>query len=130
MEHFPRSNPNNIGSLGKALGTETGVETSSDKVYRSVAGEDAIADLYSSGVVRNRASAEGYASKRGEQVYWTRGADGEMHALPEGSHLIEAPHEIASERAVKAHEVTAIYAKNEQGEVEDRLEQLRARLGL
>lgn len=93
-------------------------------------GEEAIADLFNSGVVRNRGAAEGYSSPRDEKVYWTQGEEGKHHGLNDGSHLIEAPHHIAIERVVKSHEVTGIYGINENGEVEDKLNALRARLGI
>lgn len=131
MEHFPRSNPNNIGPISNLLGLgKATVPTTSDKVYRSVSGEEVISDLFTSGVVRNRASAQGYASHRDEQVYWSQGEEGKSHGISEGSHLIEAPHNIATERAVKAHEVTGIYGINEDGIVENKLEELRSRLGI
>ncbi|MBP6869082.1 MAG: hypothetical protein KBC16_03160 [Candidatus Pacebacteria bacterium] len=130
MEHFPRRNPNNIGPFGDVLKSDKGVPTTPDKVYRSVVGEEPIADLYTSGVVRNRASAQGYASPRGEKIYWTRGEEGKSHSVSDNAHLIEAPHSIAVERAVKAHEVTAIYGKDTDGSVVNRLEELRAKLGL
>jgi hypothetical protein len=131
MEHFPRTNPNNIGPISNLLGLgKATVPTSPDKVYRSVSGEEAISDLFTAGVVRNRVSAEGYPSHRDEQVYWSQGVEGKPHGINEGSHLIEAPHSIAAERAVKAHEVTGIYGINEEGVVENKLEELRARLGM
>lgn len=131
MEHFPRNNPNNIGPINDLAGLGNAkVPTSSDKVYRSVTGEEVLSDLFASGVVRNRAAATGYPSHRGEQVYWTQGEDGKSHGLNDGYHLIEAPHRIANERAVRADEVTGIYGINEDGEAENRLEALRTKLGI
>ncbi|HEY0010387.1 MAG TPA: hypothetical protein VGB97_00540 [Candidatus Paceibacterota bacterium] len=125
----PKKNPNNIGNI---MGfKDGGLPTSPDHVYRSVHGDEAIQDLFEHGEVRNRAEAQGKLDKSrwGSNVYWSRG-DGTHHFVGEGSHIIEAPHEIASERAVRADDVTGIYSRNEDGAVENKLEALRERLGI
>lgn len=107
--------------------------TTSDKVYRSVSGDDAVRDLFVHGEVRSRATALGIEAGRktsGHDVHWTHGEDGRFHHVSKGTRLIEAPHEVAVERMVTKDDVTGIYSKDEHGVVENRLEELRERLGL
>ncbi len=119
---IPEKEPNNnkvfeLMSMGKDL------LTSPDKVYRSITGNAAIADLKESGIVRNRQSAGLQENRYGKAVYWSRGGDGKYHPVPKGGYVIEAPFSIASERTVKKEDVTAIYTKNEDGQVVDTLQQ-------
>jgi hypothetical protein len=108
-------NPNSIGEL---ISVGRDIPTSPDKVYRQVNGAEAIEDLQESGVVRNKQSAGVVEKNRwGAAVYWSRGEEGRYHGVPEGSYVIEAPLSVASEREVASADVTAIYTKNERGEV-------------
>lgn len=128
MEGPPQKSPNRIGAL---VGFSQGIPTSSDKVYRSVGNEDAIADLFTHGEVRNGANSQGHSSKRwGDDVYWSRGKEGEHHIIGGESHVIEAPHDVALERRITKDDVTAIWKQSPEGEVENKLEELRARLGI
>jgi hypothetical protein len=114
-------NPNSIGelfSMGKDL------ETSPNNVYRSVIGMEAVDDLDKSGVVRNKQSAGLVKNSRwGERVFWSKGVEGGYHIVPTGTFVIEAPLSVAQERIVTKNDVTAIYSKNEQGEVFDILKE-------
>lgn len=128
MEGAPKSNPNRIGEV---ISLSKDLPTSSDKVYRHVRGDDAITDLFTHGAVRNGANAAGTSSKRwGDAVFWSKGEEGKFHNVPDGAHIIEAPHEVAVERTVTKDDVTAIYGRNADGEVENKLQELRARLGI
>ena len=114
-------NPNTIGevlNIGKDL------LTSPDKVYRSVRTKEAIEDLEHSGVVRNAQSAGVTEKSRwGERVFWSKGAEGKYHVVSKDGYVIEAPLSVAEERVVTKEDVTAIYKKNENGEVFDLLKQ-------
>lgn len=124
-----RKNPNSIGSM---LAFKEGVPTSSDKVYRSVNGDKAIHDLFEHGEIRNRAAATGALEKSrwNDTVYWSRGEDGKFHPVSEGTHVIEAPHEVATKGPVRNEDVTGIYTRTPEGEVVNQIEQIRARLGM
>lgn len=116
-----KMNPNSIGdllSIGKDL------PTFSDKVYRSVRDRDAIDDIERSGVVRNKQSAGLVEKSRwGERVFWSKGAEGKFHSVSEGGFVIEAPLSVAQERIVRREDISAIYTKNEKGEVTDILKE-------
>ncbi|MFZ2167525.1 MAG: hypothetical protein WAV50_01495 [Minisyncoccia bacterium] len=120
-----KTNPNSIGeilSIGKDL------PTSPDKVYRSVRTDEAIDDLIISDIVRNKQSAGLVEKNRwGEKVFWSRGAEGKYHAIPEGSYVIEAPLEVAADRIVRKADVTAIYTRDENGKVVDILKEKRGK---
>ncbi len=110
-------NPNSIGEL---LSLSSGIETKTGKVYRSVYGIGAVEDLMSSGVVRNAASAGVKEESRwGDRVFWSKGEDGKKHTLQKGGYVIEAPHDVASVRQVRAEDVTAVFTKIELDEVID-----------
>ncbi len=110
-------NPNNIGEL---LNFSKDLLTSPDKVYRSVRDVAAIDDIESSGVVRNKQSAGLTEKSRwGERVFWSRGKEGGYHVVQTNGFVIEAPLSVAQERAVTKEDVTAVYTKNENGEVLD-----------
>lgn len=108
-------NPNSIGellSIGKDLPTRP------DRVYRSVNTQEAIDDIETSGVVRNKQSAGLVPKSRwGERVFWSKGEEGKYHSV--NGYLIEAPLSVATERIVTREDITAIYTKNENGEVID-----------
>lgn len=110
-----KHNPNSIGeiiSIGKDL------PTTPDKVYRSVSTKDAIDDIEKSGIVRNKQSAGLVEKSRwGERVFWSRGAEGKYHNVSQNGYVIEAPLSVAQERIVTKEDITAIYTKNEDGEV-------------
>lgn len=118
-------NPN---SIGEVLSFGRDLETSPDKVYRSVGTKAAIDDLFKSGVVRNALSAGVVPESRwGEKVFWSRGQEGKYHMVSRGGFVIEAPHAVALERQVTKEDVTAIYTKNEQNEVRDILNEEKAK---
>ena len=109
-------NPNNIGNLQISLGKD--LPTSPDKVYRSVFGRAAIDDLFNCGYVRNKQSAGLVQKNRwGENVYWSRGVEGKFHNVQDGGFVIEAPFDVANQGVVKKENITAIYTRNEKGEV-------------
>ncbi len=121
-ENGEKNNPNNIGEL---LSISKDVETFPNRVYRSLRDRAAIDDLVSSGVVRNKQSAgvtEG--SRWGENVYWSRGGDGKYHNVQINGYLIEAPYNIATERQITIDDLTALYYKNEAGEISNILEEI------
>lgn len=120
-ENQEKKNPNNIGEL---LSVSRDIETSPERVYRSVQGRAAIDDLATCGVVRNKQSAGHGESRWGESVYWSRGGEGKYHILPTGGYIIEAPHNIASERQITIDDVTAIYHRTEDGEIVDVLDEV------
>ena len=131
------TNPNSIGEM---IGFNSGVPTSSENVYRSLATEEAVRDIYASEVVRSK-SAAGLQSKYGDTVYWSKGKDGKSHIVSEGTYVIEAPHSIAAEREVRHDEVTGVYTKKDsevfniledhsEESVQKRIEELRTRLGI
>ncbi|MCX6788918.1 MAG: hypothetical protein NTZ36_03525 [Candidatus Jorgensenbacteria bacterium] len=123
-----QQNPNRIGEL---LSVGTDLATSPDKVYRSVGDIGAINDLKESGIVRNAKSAGVKENSRwGDAVFWSRGRDGGYHIVSQGGFVIEAPFSVASERAVTSEDITAIYTKNEKGEVSNTLAVERASEGL
>ena len=113
--NIEKQNPNSIGemlSIGRDLLTQP------DKVYRSVATEAAIQDLENSGVVRNKQSAGLTEKSRwGEKVFWSKGKEGGYHGVQANGFVIEAPLSVAQERIVTKEDVTAVYTKNESGEV-------------
>lgn len=137
----PKSNPNRIfDTTGPFIPQNTDVPMTSDSVYRGVH-KDAVADLFESDVVRNSASAGiGNVRKYNEAVYWTKGKDGTHHNVQPNYVVLEAPHFIASERAVKSTDVIGIHEKNSEGVVENKLDhytaeheklsEVRKRLGL
>lgn len=109
-------NPNSIGevvSLGR------GLETSPDKVYRSVKDRRAIDDIRESGVVRNRESAGLGRSRWGDRVFWSRGAEGKFHMISPSTFVIEAPLAVAEKRVVERGDITGVYTMNEKGEIVD-----------
>lgn len=57
------------------------------------------------------------------QSYWSRGEEDKYHNVQEGGYLIEAPYNIASERAVTIDDLTALYHKD-QDVVRDVLEDI------
>lgn len=116
QEILPK-NPNNIGEL---FSFTKDIETTSDNVYRSVLGTAAITDLFESGIIRNRQAAGKVENNRwGTTVYWSRGAEGKYTNVQPGGYVIVAPYDIASQREVRKEDVTAIYGRNEAGEIED-----------
>lgn len=124
--NYPKSNPNRIFEpTGPFLPKNNDVQMSSDFVYRGVH-KSAASDMFTSGVVRNSAAAGvGNVRKYNEAVYWTRGQDGEHHNIQPEYVVLEAPHTVALERAVKSTDVVGVYAKNEEGGVENKLEHFR-----
>lgn len=114
-------NPNSISellSIGKDL------PTSPDMVYRSVGTKEAIDDIETSGIVRNRQSAGLVEKSRwGERVFWSKGAEGKYHSISQNGYVIEAPLSIAQDRTVTKEDITAIYTKNESNVVIDILKQ-------
>jgi hypothetical protein len=120
-----KPNPNSIGellSIGKDL------PTSPDKVYRSVGTKEAINDIEISGIVRNKQSAGLVEKSRwGERVFWSKGDEGKYHSVSQNGFVIEAPLSVAQERIVTKEDITAIYTKNENGEVVDILQQKRGK---
>lgn len=123
----PTNNTNeqavNNNSIGSLLSMSKDIPTSSDKVYRSIKGQSAVDDIFESGIVRNKQSAGLVEKSRwGERVFWSKGEDGKYHNTYKDGFVIEAPHDVAKERAVTPEDLTAIYTKNEQGEVVDVLQ--------
>ena len=117
-------NPNTIGEV---VDMSRDLPTTSDKVYRSVQERAAIDDIENSGVVRNRQSAGLVEKSRwGNRVFWSRGKEGKFHIVPQDNFVIEAPFSVAEERVVTKEDITAIYSKNEKGEVFDTLKQKQA----
>ena len=115
-------NPNSIGEL---LSIGSDLPTSPNKVYRSVSSKEAIEDIEISGVVRNKQSAGLVEKSRwGERVFWSKGAEGKYHAVSQNGYVIEAPLAVATERIVTKEDITAIYTKNEKGEVVDLLKEI------
>jgi len=123
---LPRiNNPNSIGEL-IVVNATTDIPTSQDKVYRSILGRGAIDDLFNCGYVRNRQSAGLVERNRwGETVFWSRGVDGKFHNVQDNGFVIEAPFEVASKGIVREEDVTAIYAKDEEGKIVNILEEER-----
>jgi hypothetical protein len=64
-------------------------------------------------------------SRWGERVFWSKGGEGKYHSVSQNGFVIEAPLSVAQERIVTKEDVTAIYTKNENGEVIDTLQQKR-----
>lgn len=117
-------NPNSIGEL-ISIGRD--LPTSPEKVYRSVRTKEAIDDIESSGVVRNKQAAGLVEQSRwGDRVFWSKGAEGKFHSVSAGGYVIEAPLAVAKERVVTKEDVSAIYTKNEKDEVVDILREERA----
>ncbi len=117
-------NPNTAGEL---YSISRDILTVPNKAYRFVKGKEAIDDLNNVGFVRNKQSA-GLAQKPsnwGERVFWSKGAEGKYHGVSQGTYVIEAPLSIVEERVVTKKDITAIYTKNENGEVINILEQQR-----
>ena len=114
-------NPNCIGKL---MTISNDLPTSSDKVYRSVFGEEAIKDLLESGIVRNKQSAGLTKSRWGNRVFWSQGEEGQYHVVQNGGFVIEAHAEVAQKRIIKISDVTAIFMKNSKGEIVDVLNSL------
>lgn len=111
----PRPNPNSIAEL---ISLGRGFETSEDFVYRKVNTPEAINDLYSSGVVRNKHTAAGEVSTRwGDRVFWSRGKAGKKHPIQAGDFVIVAEFDVANEREVTLDDVRAIYTQVENGGV-------------
>jgi hypothetical protein len=107
-------NPNSIGQL---ISLAKDLPTSPDKVYRTVNASGAD-DLFESGIVRNEyAAGKGDQKRWGEKIFWSRGEEGKYHAVTKNGYVIEAPYDIASVRAVKLEEITAVYTK-----LEDKIE--------
>lgn len=122
LEQEKAPNPNNIGEL---MSVSKDVETFSNRVYRSLRDRAAIDDLIASGIVRSKQSAGVVeTSRRGEKVYWSRGGEGKYHVVQTGGYVLEAPYNLASERQITIDDITAIYYKNEAGEVTDILEEV------
>lgn len=118
-----KNNPNSIGEL---LSVGRDLPTSPDKVYRSVGTKEAVDDIESSGIVRNKQSAGLVEKSRwGERVFWSKGAEGKYHSISQNGYVIEAPLSVAQERIVTKEDITAIYTKNENNEVVDTLKQKR-----
>ena len=118
--------PRNPNSISEVLSIGKDLQTAPDKVYRSVQGKEAIDDLERIGVVRNRQSAGLVKENRwGDRVFWSKGAEGKYHTVPQNSYVIEAPLAVAEERVVERRDVSAIYKKNETGEVVNILEEER-----
>lgn len=118
-------NNNNIGNL---VSVSKDIPTSPDKVYRGIVGQQAVDDIFNSGIVRNKQSAGLVENSRwGEKVFWSKGEEGKFHNVGKDSFVIEAPHEVAKERAITPEDLTAIYTKNEKGEVVDTLQQERGK---
>ncbi len=115
----PKNN-NNIGNIGISISKD--IPTSPDKVYRGVNGQPAVDDIFNSEEVRNKQSAGLGDSRWGERVFWSKGEEGKYHPVTQDRFIIEAPHDVAKERAVTPEDLTAIYTKNEQGEVVDVLQ--------
>ena len=111
-------NTNSIADLEFSLSKD--IPTTPDRVYRSVYGDAALQDLNEHGQVRNAFDAGAKKKDRwGANVYWSRGVEGKYHPVQNGGYVIEAPHDVAVERAVRKDDVTAIYGKTEEGRVED-----------
>ena len=113
-------NPNNVPSeqsKGFNLASSE-ISMSSDSVYRQVHAA-AVEDLATSGVVRNRGTAEGSNHARwGDQVFWNSGQDGKKTGL--GNRLvIEADKPTARSEWVTADKVSAVYARYIDGEVKN-----------
>ena len=122
VESGEKINPNNIGEL---FSISKDVETFANRVYRSVSDKAAIDDLIKSGVVRNKQSAGIVESSRwGENVYWSRGEEGKHHNVQTEGYLIEAPYSIAKERQITIDDLTALYHKNNDGEIRDILKEI------
>lgn len=119
------NNPNRIFDMSPLAGLnrESKTPTSEEKVYRNVSGQGAIEDIHNSGVVRNAHDAGVKKGKNrwGNNVYWTRGKEGMDHSVQDGSFLIEAPHSVASQRQVRAEDITGVY-QNRMGKVVNLLE--------
>ena len=116
----------NNNSIGSLLSTSRDIPTSSDKVYRGINGQSAVDDIFESGIVRNKQSAGLVEKSRwGPRVFYSKGEEGKYHPVEQGRYIIEAPYDVAKERAVTHEDLTAIYTKNEQGGVIDVLSQER-----
>jgi len=119
-------NPN---SIGEVLSVSKDIETTPDKVYRSVKDFKAIEDLLSEGVVRNAFSAGQVEKSRwGDRVFWSKGAEGKYHILQSDGYVIEAPYAVADVGSVRLEDVTAIYFRNSDGEVVNILDELLEKL--
>lgn len=117
--------PTHNNSIGDLTSLSKDIPTSPDKVYRGINGQPAVDDIFESGEVRNKQSAGLGDSRWGEKVFWSKGEEGKYHPVNQGRFIIEAPHEVANERAVTPEDLTAIYTKNEQNDVVDVLQQER-----
>jgi hypothetical protein len=117
------NNPNNIHNID-AVGSIGGeVPTNSDKVYRYVNQQGAIEDIAQSGIVRNANSAGVKKGKNrwGDNVYWHRGAEGFKKPVNTGF-VVEAPYSVASQRQVRAEDITGVY-QNRMGKLTNLLEE-------
>ncbi len=112
-------NPNSVFEWG-VMPQNTDVPSTSENVYRQVKTE-AVDDLKVSGIVRNAGSAGGRIRKYGDKVYWTRGKDGEFHNVQPDHVVLEAPFAIANSRIVTVDDLVGIHARNESGEIENRI---------
>jgi hypothetical protein len=120
------ANPN---SIGEVLDMRGPIETKPDSVYRSLRGKAAVDDIFASGVVRNRQTAGLVEKSRwGERVFWSRGKEGAGLNVGRGDHVIVAPHEVASVRAVTKDDLEAIYTRSESDGIVDILPAERARI--
>lgn len=127
-ENSKEDSGNNPNSIGELLSISKDIETSPGNVYRSVMGFEAIDDLAKSGIVRNKQAARGTTSRWGEKVFWSKGENGKYHTLQEGGYVIEAPSSKAEEERVTLEDVTAIYTKNENGDVINIIDEVKGPL--
>ncbi len=119
-----KENPNRIFEMVVKGVKEGSVATSSDKVYRALREDVAIKDLEDSGVVRSRkAAGVAFNPKYGKTVYWTKGKEGNYMFVDH--YILEAPLAVAEARMVKKDDLTAIYAKDESGEIKDILTEIK-----
>jgi hypothetical protein len=120
QQEQPETEKRNPNSIGELLSVGRDLPTRSDSVYRSVRDREAINDLMACGFVRNAQSAgRVQASRWGDRIFWSRGVDGKHHPVQKHGYVIEAPFAVAQERVVTRDDITAIYTKNERGEVFD-----------
>ena len=109
--------PNTYASPGLQIGAAE-IPMKDNSVYRQVH-EAAVEDLANSGVVRNPYTAGVKEQSRWkDRVFWNGGEDGKSTQL--GNRMvIEADKQAASEGWVTADKVSAVYARDSDGQVKN-----------
>lgn len=112
------AHPNSVGKVAVPF-REGDIVMKPGLAYRQV-GLEAIADLAATGIVRNRATAEGHEHPRwGHRVFWSQGEEG-AHINVAGRAVMVAPAEKLNDWAT-LDKLEAIYVKTPDGELRNLL---------